>query len=137
VDGPVVEGDLVNGSALVRVPVADGLVDRAVEASQIDGGASQLHGLMPYADEDMLGASQADGGASQLLASEPQQRERPSLRPPGCSLQSQYRKGIITDDERRQELTEIWTQATDEVRDAMEARVTPTNPIFTMAHSGA
>ena len=37
-------------------------------------------------------------------------------------VETQYRKGIITDDERRQELIEIWTQATDEVKDAMEAR---------------
>ena len=30
-------------------------------------------------------------------------------------VQSQYEKGLITDDERRQELIEIWTQATNEV----------------------
>ena len=52
-------------------------------------------------------------------------------------VEGQYRKGIITDDERRQELIEIWTQATDEVKDAMEAEFTPTNPIFMMANSGA
>jgi DNA-directed RNA polymerase subunit beta' len=52
-------------------------------------------------------------------------------------VEAQYRKGIITDDERRQELIEIWTQATDEVKDAMEAQFTPTNPIFMMANSGA
>ncbi|HJR98836.1 MAG TPA: DNA-directed RNA polymerase subunit beta', partial [Actinomycetota bacterium] len=47
------------------------------------------------------------------------------------------RRGIITDDERRQELIEIWTQATDEVKDAMEDRFTATNPIYMMANSGA
>jgi DNA-directed RNA polymerase subunit beta' len=52
-------------------------------------------------------------------------------------VEAQYRKGIITDDERRQELIEIWTQATDEVKDAMEEGFTPTNPIFMMANSGA
>jgi DNA-directed RNA polymerase subunit beta' len=52
-------------------------------------------------------------------------------------VETQYRKGIITDDERRQELIEIWTQATDEVKDAMEDEFTPTNPIFMMANSGA
>src|SRR6185295_16580919 len=40
-------------------------------------------------------------------------------------IESQYRKGIITDDERRQELIEIWTQATDQVREAMEKQFTP------------
>jgi DNA-directed RNA polymerase subunit beta' len=52
-------------------------------------------------------------------------------------VETQYRKGIITDDERRQELIEIWTQATDEVKDAMEAQFGPRNPIFLMANSGA
>jgi DNA-directed RNA polymerase subunit beta' len=52
-------------------------------------------------------------------------------------VEQQYRRGIITDDERRQELIEIWTQATDEVKDAMEAQFTATNPIYMMANSGA
>src|SRR5207244_12350452 len=39
--------------------------------------------------------------------------------------------------ERRQELIEIWTQATDEVKDAMEGEFTKNNPIYMMAHSGA
>jgi DNA-directed RNA polymerase subunit beta' len=52
-------------------------------------------------------------------------------------VEQQFRKGIITDDERRQELIEIWTQATDDVKDAMEAQFSPTNPIYMMANSGA
>jgi DNA-directed RNA polymerase subunit beta' len=52
-------------------------------------------------------------------------------------IENQYRRGIITDDERRQELIEIWTQATDEVKDAMEAQFGKTNPIYMMANSGA
>jgi DNA-directed RNA polymerase subunit beta' len=52
-------------------------------------------------------------------------------------VEQQYRRGIITDDERRQELIEIWTEATDKVKDAMEAQFTPTNPIYMMANSGA
>ena len=52
-------------------------------------------------------------------------------------VEGQYRKGIITDDERRQELIEIWTKATDDVKVAMEEGFTATNPIFMMANSGA
>jgi DNA-directed RNA polymerase subunit beta' len=52
-------------------------------------------------------------------------------------IEAQYRRGIITDDERRQELIEIWTKATDEVKDAMEAEFTERNPIYMMAYSGA
>jgi DNA-directed RNA polymerase subunit beta' len=54
-------------------------------------------------------------------------------------VETQYRKGIITDDERRQELIEIWTKATDEVRDNMEQAflAQDLNPVYMMAHSGA
>ena len=37
-----------------------------------------------------------------------------------AKVQGQYDKGLITDDERRQELIEIWTQATDKVAKAMQ-----------------
>ncbi len=52
-------------------------------------------------------------------------------------IETQYRRGIITDDERRQELIEIWTRATEEVKDAMEAGFTERNPVYMMAYSGA
>jgi len=38
-----------------------------------------------------------------------------------AKVQTQYERGLITDDERRQELIEIWTQATNEVAKEMEA----------------
>ena len=52
-------------------------------------------------------------------------------------VEAQYTRGIITKEERSQELIEIWTEATEKVKDAMEAEFKPTNPIFMMAHSGA
>ena len=54
-------------------------------------------------------------------------------------VEQQYRRGIITDDERRQELIEIWTRATHLVEDDMEQAFTQQelNPVWTMAHSGA
>ncbi|HEU5001212.1 MAG TPA: DNA-directed RNA polymerase subunit beta' [Actinomycetota bacterium] len=54
-------------------------------------------------------------------------------------VETQYRRGIITDDERRQELIEIWTKATDEVKEDMEHafRSQDLNPIYMMANSGA
>jgi DNA-directed RNA polymerase subunit beta' len=52
-------------------------------------------------------------------------------------VESQYTRGIITKDERSQELIEIWTEATERVTAAMEAEFKPTNPIFMMANSGA
>ena len=54
-------------------------------------------------------------------------------------VHDQYQKGIITDDERRQELIEIWTEATDRVKDAMEItlKAEKFNPIDMMIRSGA
>ena len=52
-------------------------------------------------------------------------------------VQSQYEKGLITDDERRQELIEIWTNATAEVAKEMEDNFPKTNPVWMMVFSGA
>jgi DNA-directed RNA polymerase subunit beta' len=52
-------------------------------------------------------------------------------------VESQYRKGVITEDERRQELIEIWTEATEQVKEAMEKSFDDLNPIWMMASSGA
>ncbi|MDP9431767.1 MAG: DNA-directed RNA polymerase subunit beta' [Actinomycetota bacterium] len=52
-------------------------------------------------------------------------------------VQKQYERGVITDDERRQELIEIWTQATGEISRAMEANFSKTNPIYMLVNSGA
>jgi DNA-directed RNA polymerase subunit beta' len=52
-------------------------------------------------------------------------------------IETQHARGIITDDERRQELIQIWTDATNAVQDAMERTFTERNPIYMMAYSGA
>jgi DNA-directed RNA polymerase subunit beta' len=54
-------------------------------------------------------------------------------------VEQQFRRGIITDGERRQKEVEIWTNATDKVREAMEAALSskPFNPIDMMVGSGA
>ena len=48
-----------------------------------------------------------------------------------------YERGAVTDDERRQELIQIWTDATSELTDAMEKNFSTTNPIYMMVNSGA
>lgn len=48
-----------------------------------------------------------------------------------------YERGAVTDDERRQELIHIWTDATTELTNAMEQNFSKTNPIFMMVNSGA
>ncbi|MCH1512033.1 MAG: DNA-directed RNA polymerase subunit beta' [Acidimicrobiales bacterium] len=54
-------------------------------------------------------------------------------------VENQFRRGIITDGERRQKEVEIWTQATEEVKQDMEAGLKKEafNPIDMMVGSGA
>ncbi len=54
-------------------------------------------------------------------------------------IEAQFRRGIITDDERRQKEVEIWINATEEVRRAMERTLGAMtfNPIDMMVGSGA
>ncbi|MCY9787501.1 DNA-directed RNA polymerase subunit beta' [Nocardiopsis sp. EMB25] len=52
-------------------------------------------------------------------------------------IQREYDRGLITDDERRQELTEVWTQATAEVARNMEDNFPADNPVWMMVQSGA
>jgi DNA-directed RNA polymerase subunit beta' len=52
-------------------------------------------------------------------------------------VQREYDRGLITDDERRQELIEIWTHATTEVAQDMEQAFPRTNPVWMMVNSGA
>ncbi|MDR2895483.1 MAG: DNA-directed RNA polymerase subunit beta' [Propionibacteriaceae bacterium] len=48
-----------------------------------------------------------------------------------------YDRGAVTEDERRQELIQIWTDATAELTVAMEKNFSKENPIYMMVHSGA
>jgi DNA-directed RNA polymerase subunit beta' len=52
-------------------------------------------------------------------------------------VQREPARGLITDDERRQELIEIWTHATADVAQDMEKAFPDTNSIWMMVNSGA
>ena len=52
-------------------------------------------------------------------------------------VDEQYRRGVITEGERYNNIIDIWTQATDEVADSVFADLEQFNPIFMMADSGA
>jgi DNA-directed RNA polymerase subunit beta' len=54
-----------------------------------------------------------------------------------AKVRKQFERGLITDDERRQELIEIWTQPSNRVAEELESTFDKTNPIFMMVHSGA
>jgi len=52
-------------------------------------------------------------------------------------VQREYERGLITDEERRQELIEIWTHATSEVTEDMTKAFPRNNPVWMMVQSGA
>ncbi len=52
-------------------------------------------------------------------------------------VQREYERGLITDDERRQELIEIWTHATADVAQDMEKAFPANNSVWMMVSSGA
>jgi DNA-directed RNA polymerase subunit beta' len=52
-------------------------------------------------------------------------------------IETQFERGLITDDERHESIVNLWTEATDKVADAMEETLFETNPVVMMANSGA
>ncbi|HEX6871861.1 MAG TPA: DNA-directed RNA polymerase subunit beta' [Micromonosporaceae bacterium] len=52
-------------------------------------------------------------------------------------IDKQYQRGLMTAEERRGELIEIWTKATNEVAKELETSLPEGNPLYTMIHSGA
>ncbi|MBW8752527.1 MAG: DNA-directed RNA polymerase subunit beta', partial [Propionibacteriales bacterium] len=52
-------------------------------------------------------------------------------------IDKQYQRGLMTGEERRGELIEIWTKATNEVAKEMELNFPKDNPVWMMVHSGA
>ena len=49
----------------------------------------------------------------------------------------QYKRGLITDEERYQSVIKIWEKATDEVTEAMKSNFEELNPEYMMSQSGA
>jgi len=52
-------------------------------------------------------------------------------------IESQYRRGLVTNEERHQKVVNIWTKATEDVSKAMEENFDKFNPVYMMAQSGA
>ena len=49
----------------------------------------------------------------------------------------QYRRGLITEDERYERVISIWSQAKDQISDVLMNSMDKYNPIYMMANSGA
>jgi DNA-directed RNA polymerase subunit beta' len=52
-------------------------------------------------------------------------------------IEQQYRRGLITEDEQYVKTVELWTQATDDVTEAVRSSIDSLSPIRIMADSGA
>ena len=52
-------------------------------------------------------------------------------------IETQFERGLITEEERHDAIVNIWTEATDKVAEAMEDNLLELNPIYMMANSGA
>ena len=52
-------------------------------------------------------------------------------------ITKQYKRGLITDEERYNAVIQIWGKATDDVKDAMKENFESLNPVYMMSESGA
>jgi DNA-directed RNA polymerase subunit beta' len=52
-------------------------------------------------------------------------------------IEGQYDDGLLSEEDRKEQLRNLWNRATDEVAQAMEDNLDELNPIFMMANSGA
>ena len=53
------------------------------------------------------------------------------------NILKQYKRGLITDDERYNQVIKVWEKATDDVKEAMKNNFSKENPMFMMSDSGA
>ncbi|MBN1994160.1 MAG: DNA-directed RNA polymerase subunit beta' [Anaerolineae bacterium] len=54
-----------------------------------------------------------------------------------ANTEQQYRRGLITEEERYIKTVQLWTEATDQVTEAVRASIDPNSPVKIMADSGA
>ena len=53
------------------------------------------------------------------------------------TITKNYRRGLISDEERSHHVIEVWNKATEDVADALKGNLDEFNPIYMMADSGA
>jgi DNA-directed RNA polymerase subunit beta' len=52
-------------------------------------------------------------------------------------VEREYERGLMTEEERKERVVAIWTEATEEVAEEMKSILHETNPVYMMANSGA
>jgi DNA-directed RNA polymerase subunit beta' len=76
-------------------------------------------------------------GIDDMQVPEAKQEVLKEAREEVAKVEDQYRKGIITESERKSKVIDIWTHTTERVSDLLFKGMHPFNPIFMMADSGA
>ncbi len=76
-------------------------------------------------------------GMDDLLVPKEKQDVLKESRAEVSKVEEQYRRGIITDRERKSKVIDIWTHTTDKISDLLFKEMPKFNPIFIMADSGA
>ncbi len=74
---------------------------------------------------------------SDVVVPESKQRILDSYEAKADQVEKRYQRGVLSYSERNAELVKIWTQATDEVAEAMEVNFAEDNPIFMLVKAGA
>ena len=54
-----------------------------------------------------------------------------------AKIEREYERGLMTEEERQERVTAVWTEATDTVGEAMRDNLHKTNSVYMMANSGA
>ena len=100
---------------------------------------------------DRAGARRVQGARLPLLDARPGSRSRrttssrrrtrrrssTATRSRSSEIEAQYDDGLLSEEDRKEQLRVLWDRATDEVAQAMEDNLDELNPIFMMANSGA
>ncbi len=136
--------DAVLGDVHEEVPV-----DRALTKRELDGIIDRLVGEYgPYAVASTLDtikslafryATRAGVTISKNDIVIPSNKEEILARyeEQVTKVEREYERGLMTEEERKERVTAIWTEATEEVAEAMKDTLHETNPVFMMANSGA
>ena len=136
---------LFNGTLPVDYPFVNEQVPKGVLSKIVDDIATRYSTAQVAASLDALkdlGFTRAPWSGVTMAFSDivlPPNREQiaQDYEDQAAKINSQYDMGLLTDEERRQELINLWTECTDKVADAMRENFHDDNNVNIMVQSGA
>lgn len=136
---------LFNGTLPVDYPFVNEQVPKGVLSKIVDEIATRYSTAQVAATLDALkdlGFTRAPWSGVTMAFSDivlPPNREAiaQDYEDQAAKINSQYDMGLLTDEERRQELINLWTECTDKVADAMRENFHDDNNVNIMVQSGA